>query len=272
MKLMLIAATMLLAAPLSAQQLAPPAACSFDTAAHTDTLSLQFAVRALHANDDDPDPKITAAFGELLRGAFHPPPSFGGLFAPNSYFVSAGERRFSQVLGVARLTIQPSGSIALKWLLHLLDAETEQAVERSLPAGTDLDPLRQAMSAHGWRSAEVFQLVFVALTDNVNAKQGPILRVRVPMRRIDADSVTVTHTGSKAQAIQHLSRGYDKTENLKSPPWVIDELGRVTTRSPHLVIISSRGSTQDAISFSTARAGGCPVAYALPLHGLPVPR
>src|SRR5487761_1892149 len=91
------------------QREVPPAACAFDTAAHTDTLSLEFSVRAFHGGDTLPNPVLTRAFGDLIRTRFVPPPTFRQLFFPNTYFALGGSRNFSATLGVFQVAVVPDG-------------------------------------------------------------------------------------------------------------------------------------------------------------------
>ncbi len=265
MKFRLSAAMMFFAVSLSAQQVAPPAACSFDTAAHTDTLSLQFAIRVFHDGDTKPDAALTRAVGEVLRGSFRPTASIGALFSPNSYFASPGKQHYSQVLGSNRIVIQPNGSTSGRWPSPMADTPTQRAVDSALANTASSDGFRQLMVSHHWRKPEAMLVQFVAVTDDIMADQAPLLRVRVPMIRIEGDSVDQMFSRGKPETV-HPSHAYDKLGSSGGRPIVVDASGQLTQSGPEVVVVSSDGTKRtNYIRFAPARVGGCPVAFALPL-------
>jgi len=265
---MLIAATLFIVAPLNAQGVAPAAACSFDTAAHTDTLSLQFAIRVFRDGDDAPDARMTRVLGDLLRSSFRPPPSIGAIFAPNTYFAQEGEQKqhFSEVLGSARLHVQPSGAIAWDWPFPMADSATQRAVDAALAFSTSSESVRQVFVYNGWKKAQTMQMQLVALTDDIPAGQAALLRVRVPMLRIEGDSVDQVFTRGKPETL-HPARGYDKLRSDGWRPLVIDGSGHLTVGGPEVEWVIARGSSQttirNGIAFAPARVGDCPVPFGL---------
>ena len=249
-------------------------ACSFDTTAHTDTLSLQFAIRVFRDGDDKPDAALTRAVGDAMRGSFRPTASIGGLFSPNTYFAQKGKQHFSQVLGLFRLLIQVDGSTSGRWRYPMADSETQIAVNTAVWEPASTDGFRQLMASHGWRKPEAVLLQFVALTDDILADQAPLLRVRVPMIRIEGDSVDQVFLKGKPQTL-HPLRGYDNLRNDGVWRLVIDESGHLTLGGPEVEFVIARGSSttiiRNGIAFAPARVGGCPVPFALPTGVNPRP-
>lgn len=78
---------MLLSAAALAQKVVPqPAiACTFDTAAHTDTLSLELSLQVYRDDAPMPDKVLTQLFGAMIRPRLVVPASVGALFAPGAY-------------------------------------------------------------------------------------------------------------------------------------------------------------------------------------------
>ena len=258
-------------APLGAQGIAPAAACVFDTAAHTDTLSLQFAIRVFHEGDDKPDVALTRVVGDAMRGSFRPSASIGGLFSPNTYFAQKGKQHFSQVLGLFRLLIQVDGSTSGRWRYPMADPETQAAVNTAVSAPASTDGFRQLMVSHGWKKSEAVLLQFVALTNDIHADQAPLLRVRVPMIRIEGDSVDQVFLKGKPQTL-HPLRGYDKLGSDGGWRLVIDGSGHLTDGGPEVVLHTARGTTiHNGITFAPVRVAGCPVPFALPVGVNPRP-
>jgi hypothetical protein len=249
-------------------------ACAFDTAAHTDTLSLQFAIRVFRDGDDKPDVALTRAIGDMLRSSFRPSASMGALFSPNTYFGQNGKQHFSQVLGAFRLMIQPDGSTSGRWVSPLADPETRVAVSAAVSDPASSDGFRQMMASHGWRKPEALLLQLVALTDDILAGQSALVRVRVPMIRIDGDSVDQVFLRGKPETL-HPLRGYDKLRSDGGRPLVIDGSGHLTDTGPEVAWVIARGSSQttirNGIAFAPVRVGGCPVPFALPVSVNPRP-
>jgi hypothetical protein len=243
--------------------IAPMSACAFDTAAHTDTLSLEFSVRAFHGDDTLPNPALTRAFGDLIRTRFVPPPTFRQLFFPNTFFSPDGSRRFSSTLGVFQVAVLPDGGLRnIRWLAASPDSVTDHALQqlfRTIDASNEMREL--AVTLH-WTNKERVRLQFLARSDT--ALGAPLVRVRVPMIRIEQDSIVVSLANNRTVLIRP-SREYEKVPAPYNNAGlntgvVVNERGHASNADVRAVSVDLQGRVA-FVRFSQAVVGGCPVRY-----------
>jgi hypothetical protein len=245
------------------QRVVRSAACAFDTAAHTDTLSLEFSVRAFHGDDTLPNPALTRAFGDLIRTRFVPPATFRQLFFPNTYFAPDGSRRFSATLGVFQVAVVPDGSLRnVRWLAASPDSATDRALQQVFRTTDASHELQELAATLHWTTKEQVRLQFLARSDT--ALRAPIVRVHVPMIRIEQDSVLVSMPNNRTVLITP-PRQYEEIPAPYSnaglnPGVVVNEFGHASNADVRAVSVDFQGRVA-FVRFSQAVVSGCPVRY-----------
>lgn len=239
----------------------PTKACVFDTAAHTDTLTLTLSVRIFHRDKSKVDSALTREIGGLRRAALVAPP-LAELFAPNSYFAPDASRRFSQVISARQIVVLPDGSLDFGPRKITNDFFARTFSEASFTEG-----LRSVAAAHAWSKPVPLVLQLVAITENIPVYHTPLLRVHVPLVRIETDSVGFAFPGRDRHTI-HPSTGYDRLDIPFGTQFVVDQSGQLTTSGMDMLLTVNHRDTRRAY-FSQAFAGGCPVAYSVPPGAMP---
>ena len=111
-------------------------ACTFDTAAHTDLLTLEFSLRAFRGDDTLPDPMLTRGFGDMIRPRFKPPATIGQLLYPNTYYPKLRPHGFETIFGTLQFDFAADGKLlAQQWFAAGPDSATDEAIEGGAQAG-----------------------------------------------------------------------------------------------------------------------------------------
>jgi hypothetical protein len=256
-----IAAALVVLLPITAvaQQNVVVKACVFDTAAHTDTLTLEFSLRAFRGEDTLPDTLLTRGFGAMIGSHFVAPPSIGQLLYPNTYYPPFP---YTATAGTLQFTLQPDGSMRdLKWFAPSADVATDAAIEQALHAAIAASEPRD-LAVLVARKKKIGVRVRFAAT-SATGMHAALLRLRAPMVRID--SLPHTLPGEHGGPIPR--EAFSARTQFEA---IIDQAGVVQRAGVQIVEVSDQGAGAYFLTnlintrWAPALVGGCPVAFRLP--------
>ena len=246
----------------AAAQTVAPASCSFDTAAHTDMLSLEFSLKAFRGKDTIPDPVLTAGLGDLMRPRFAPSATIGQLLYPNTYLPSG--HGFSSIFGTMQFEMTPLGvSKNLKWYAASLDQATDDAVEKALDAALKSEDAPLIAGGTAWKGPQQIRVQFLATDDA--AVHSALARMKVPMVRVDSGGKMIP--GPKQAPIlvpRDMIRTADDLLRTEFEA-MVDPSGHVIKESVQIISAPSKGDTPRFLAYVLSHAwnpgwsGGCPV-------------
>jgi hypothetical protein len=245
-------------AALRAQQPAVPIACTFDTAARTDTLTLEFSLRAFRGDDALPDTLLTQGFGAIIGSHFVPPPSIGQLLYPNTYNPSFP---YHATGGTLQFTLEPDGTMhGLKWFAPSADPATDAAIEQALHAAIAANEPRDLAVLVARKKKVDVRIQFGATA--ATTLHAALVRLRAPMVRID--SLPHPVAGERGRGIPIPREAFSARTEFEA---IVDEVGVVQQRGVQLVSISDQGAASYfytnlvSTQWTPAMAGGCPVSF-----------
>jgi hypothetical protein len=248
---------------LSAQKAIAPVGCSFDTLAHTDTLHLEFSLRAYRGDDAAPDAMLTYGLGEMIRPRFAPPPSIAQLLAPNTYNPARYKQGFTSVFGTMQFDLAPDGKVSgLKWFAPSLDAATDRALGAAMQGAVATNEPRDLALSIGLKKSQRIRVQFLASQDS--SVRAPLARMRVPMLRIDSAGNGVHVIAGAGPAPREMFERAREAETQLE--YTVDESGNMVkgtvqiVAAPMLDVAAYMLSSLRYTRWDPAFVGNCPVA------------
>ena len=262
-RLTLLAAILVMGgANTAAAQIIGPASCSFDTAAHTDVLGLEFSLKAFRGKDTIPDPVLTAGLGDLMRPRFAPPATIGQLLYPNTYLSSG--HGFSAIFGTLQFEMTPQGvSRNLKWYAASLDQATDDAVEKALDAALKSDDAPMLAGGAAWKGPQQIRVQFLATNDA--ALHSALARMKVPTVRVDSGGKVIPGP-RQAPVLVPRDRVVMASEAPRTEfEAMVDPNGHVIKESVQIIAAPSKSDASSFLEYVLSHnwnpgwSGGCPV-------------
>lgn len=233
-------------------------ACLFDTAGRTDQLALELSVRVFRGSDSAADPVLTRGMGDMLRGHFVPPATFGGLLYPNMYLPNA-VTKLTRVFGSIQFEVSSTGTVdKVKWYAASLDQATDDAFEAAVRQAFTNEDFKQLTGSSGVTAPELVRVQLLVTADTF--VHSPLARMRVPMVRVDASPVREGHLLVPADELKAMAAAPPVKFEL-----TIDQSGKPIRSSIQIIKASSPSATATALqlmlaqTFKPATIGKCAV-------------
>lgn len=257
-----LAARIITAAPLAAQNTVALVSCTFDTVAFRDTSAVTLAVRVMRGNDTIADPLLTQTIGAWLRQYVHLSASVGALLYP---YTTMNERSPGWTAAKSRMHDRPSdgelsvqvahdGTIKrIRWFVPTFDSTSNAAIVAAFRLAEAQGRFGELQT--GKRPVSGLEIQFVT---DPHADGEPIARLHANRILISSQARVVS---GKAPTYPPEEHG-DGRVKLS---FVVDEQGSVVPTSIRVLAATSEPFMTSAVAaarqvvYAPAMAGSCPV-------------